>query len=199
MRIGVDIDGVLNYYELAVLEYGTKYCFETGRGKLEDANAISGKQIYGWNEEISMDYWKKYTKFQSWILPARTYAAEVIAKLREEGHEIWIVTGRSNADTLAPDMPRSTWEETTRYWLAENGIQFDEMGFGMKEKGAFCAENQIDLMIEDAPVYLKKLEAAGIRTFIFDHRYNQEVNFVGAERVYSWYDIYSKIKKLEVE
>lgn len=48
----------------------------------------------------------KYGIEQMYRWPAQTYAAEVIRKLKAEGHEIWIITGRNNHDPLVPEMPR---------------------------------------------------------------------------------------------
>lgn len=200
MRIGVDIDGVLNYRQEFVIECGTKFCVETREGRLTNLGEYHLSKIYEWDRETRDEFWQKYGIEQMYRWPAQTYAAEVIRKLKEEGHEIWIITGRNNHDPLVPEMPRPTWEETTKLWLEENGILYDEIAFdlgrpALNDKGTFCAENGVEVMIDDLPEYLLGMEGK-TRVMIFDQPYNRDLAIVGAERVYSWYDIYSKIQEV---
>lgn len=203
MRIGIDIDGVLNYREEFVLACGTKYCVETGHGELKDPNSHSLKKVFGWTQEQRNDFWYKNGKYQMWVWPAQCFAAEVIRKLRREGHEIYIVTGRNEHDDPEMDgMPKNkTWEEITKNWLAENDIEYDGFGFDLgrpvpNDKGTYCAEHGIDVMIEDNPDYLETL-AGKTKIFVYNQPYNRDMNLENSERVYSWYDVYDKIKKLE--
>lgn len=140
MRIGIDIDGVLNYRQAFVIECGTKFCVETGKGKL------------------------------------------------------------TNVGALVDGMPRATWEETTKLWLDENGILYDGIAFDLgrpapDDKGTFCAEHGVEVMIDDLPEYLLGM-AGKTQVMIFDQPYNRDLVIEGAKRVYSWYDIYDKIKSL---
>ncbi len=200
MRIGVDIDGVLNYRQEFVIECGTKFCVETREGRLTNLGEHHLSKIYEWDRETRDEFWQKYGIEQMYRWPAQTYAAEVIRKLKAEGHEIWIITGRNNHDPLVPEMPRPTWEETTKLWLEENGILYDEIAFDLgrpapNDKGTFCAENGVEVMIDDLPEYLLGMEGK-TRVMIFDQPYNRDLVIAGAERVYSWYDIYGKIQEV---
>ncbi len=51
MRIGVDIDGVLNYGSKINLVYGSKFCGESGKGRLEHPDAHSLREVFGWDRE----------------------------------------------------------------------------------------------------------------------------------------------------
>lgn len=201
MRIGVDIDGVLNYRQEFVLAYGTKFCVEKGLSGIQDATAHALRKVFGWTQEERDEFWRKYAKYQMWVWPARCFAAEVIQKLRAEGHEIFIVTGRSNDDPATEGMPAGwTWEDITKDWLARNEIQYDEIAFGRKDvvpndKGTYCAEQGIDMMIDDLPGYLETL-VGKTRIFVFDQPYNRGVELPGMRRVYSWYDIYERVGEL---
>ncbi len=203
MKIGVDIDGVLNYRQEFVMAYGTKYCVERGLPAIRDPKAHGLKDMLGLSQEERNEFWRKYAKYQMWVWPAQCMAAEVIRKLRAEGHEIYIVTGRNNDDMLVDDMPADNWEEVTEDWLRENDIEYDSIEFhrgrpAPYDKGTYCAEQGIDVMIEDLPEYLETLEGK-TRVMIYDQPYNQTVEMSGAERVYSWYDVYDKIKRMEQE
>lgn len=204
MRIGVDIDGVLNYREEFILAYGAKYCVESGHGKLIDAKAHSLRKVFGWTKEQRDEFWYNYGKYQLWIWPAQCFAADVIRRLREEGHEIYIVTGRNDVEDPAMDgkPENKSWEEITKGWLKENGIEYDGFGFDLgrpapNDKGTYCAEHGIDVMIEDNPDYLETLEGK-TKIFIYNQPYNEAMNLENAERVYSWYDVYAKLKEMGV-
>ncbi len=202
MRIGIDIDGVLNYRQEFMLAYGAKFCFENGLPGIQDAGTHSTRRMFGLTEEQRDEFWYRYAKYQMWIWPAQCFAAEVIRKLRDEGHEIFIVTGRNNDDIPAADMPEGmNWEGITIDWLARNGIEYDVIEFhrgrpAPNDKGTYCAEQGIDLMIEDLPEYLETL-AGKTQIFVYDQPYNREVKLPKMQRVYSWYDVYSKIKEME--
>lgn len=202
MRIGVDIDGVLNYRQEFMLTYGAKFCYEKGLPGIQDILAHGTRKLLGLTQEERDEFWRKYAKYQMWIWPAQCFAAEVIRRLRAEGHEIFIVTGRNNEDPPVDDMPEGqSWEEITEDWLARNEIEYDRIEFhrgrpAPYDKGTFCAEQGIELMIEDLPEYLETL-AGKTRIFVFDQPYNKNVELPEMQRVHSWYDIYSKIKELE--
>lgn len=201
MRIGVDIDGVLNYHRRFYIECGTKYCAETGKGKLTDPDAGHLVSMFDWDCQTRDNFWDQYGYVQMCVWPAQTYAAEVIRKLREEGHEIWIITGRNNNDQIIQNMLAPTWEETTKIWLSQNQIEYDQICFNHQDKvptdkGTFCAENHVELMIEDNPDYLQTL-IGKTQPIVFDTPYNRTDALQGLPRVYSWYDVYAKIKEME--
>jgi len=194
MRIGIDIDGVLNYRTRFVLECGTRFCAETGKGSLQNLTSVHIGEVYGWDKTTRDEFWDKYGALQTFVWPAQNYAAEVIEGLKAEGHEIWIVTGRNEGDPRVEGMPEGmNWEEVTRRWLAENNIRHDEFGFNQHDKGKFCREHDIDVMIEDNPEYLETFNNE-TKVLIFDQPYNREVVLENSERVYSWYDIYAKLR-----
>lgn len=202
MRIGIDIDGVLNYRQEFIMAYGTKFCEERGLGGVKRADAHGIRELFGISKELRDEFWREYAKYQMWIWPAQCFAAEVIRKLREAGHEIFIVTGRNNQDLPVKGMPGGkNWEEITKDWLKENKIEYDAIEFDRGrpapyDKGTYCAAQKISVMIEDLPEYLETL-AGKTKIFVFNQPYNQKVDLPEMKRVYSWYDIYDKIKEME--
>lgn len=197
MRIGVDIDGCLTEQVHIVWEMGAKFCVEKGWRCRIDPTAISKEKMLGIDEQGWHELWCKYAK--SWMLdlPMRACAAEVISKLRKEGHEIWIVTARSDTDLRFEGMRKDeSFQEATERWLMENGIVYDHMAFATRNKGEFCRENSIDVMIEDDPRYLETFDVERQRVLIFDQPYNQGVEMKNGARVYAWYDVYDKIQRM---
>lgn len=64
-----------------------------------------------------------------------------------------------------------------RFWYWRNHIKFDKIVFCKdEEKVAKCMENDIDIMIEDNPENIKRLENAGIKVVIFGTSYNKGVD-----------------------
>ncbi len=197
MKIGIDIDGVLNSQYNFCIDYGLKFCYELRKYKLENINVIDTTDMFLWNEDIAHQFWNKYRKDLVVTLPAKKFASDVIKKIKEEKHEIYIITARKNGDEWYPENLKSKVEEITIQWLNDNDILYDNIAFDVKDKGLFCQENSIDYMIEDDPINLKKL-IGKTKVMVFDYPYNRKKEFKNLIRVYSWYDIYSKIKENKI-
>ena len=89
-------------------------------------------------------------------------------------------------------------EGITIKWLKENKIYYDKIVFDVKDKGKYCKENHINIMIEDDPINLRKL-IDNTNVIIYDYPYNRIDEFNNVTRAYSWYDIYYKIKCIKEE
>lgn len=59
MNIGIDIDGVLTDVRKFTIEEGLKYCEENKKGRLINPDAYDSKDVFDWNEETDLDFWKK--------------------------------------------------------------------------------------------------------------------------------------------
>ncbi len=198
MRIGIDIDGVLNSQYKFCIDYGTKFCNELGKYKLENINAIDTTDMFLWDEGIAHQFWNTYREVLVVKLPPKKYASEVINKLKNEGNLIYIITARKNNDEWFPDFLKEDVEGITKKWLKENKIYYDEIVFDVKDKGKYCKNNNIDIMIEDDPNNLRKL-IGNTDVIIFDYPYNRNIEFTDLTRAYSWYDIYYKINCIKGE
>ena len=82
-----------------------------------------------------------------------------------------------------------------RNWFKNNELYYDELIFSTVNKLENCRENNIDIMIEDSPHNIKQL-AEFLSIMCFDTRYNKDCEGKNIIRVYSFYDIYEKIKEL---
>lgn len=193
MKIGIDIDGVLNYQYEFCIHYGTKYCNEIGHYELLNINALNTTEMFGWSEEIAHEFWNKYRKDLVCNLPAKIFAKEVIKKLKEKGYQIYIITARKNNDEWCPS-ELANYKKITEEWLTNNEIIYDELCFNIQDKGLFCKEKGIDYMIEDDPKNLRTL-INNTKVIVYDAPYNRNSEFISLLRVYSWNDIYSRIMK----
>ena len=190
MIIGIDIDGVLIDDDTYRLDHITKYCYENDLGNLDYPYGYESK--CNWGNDILEDYRKKY--FFDYIknAPARGFAAEVIKKLHDEGNKIIIITARykTQEDSAIGEQMR----KDTVNWLNKNGIVYDDICFTVCPKTKAIQENDVDMMIDDSPEVLPEITKI-VKALCFDNRYNRDLDLPNMTRVFSWYDIYGKIKE----
>ena len=197
MRIGIDIDGVLTDIEQFVIDYISKYCVENKiKYNIGDYDYNYSK-TFNITDEQEENFWNEYLEYYAINEKARPFAAEVINKLREDGHEIYIITARwlTNRD----DDIGNRMKEIVKNWLHENKILYDKLIFSkaLKErKSQEIIEHKIDLMIEDSPNNINEL-ANIIPVICYNAEYNKNCIDNKIIRCYSWYDIYSKINNLD--
>ena len=192
MRIGIDIDGVLTDLERFMIDYNTKYCFDNNipvginLGEYDD-------KMFNCDDENVVNFWRQYIidYFQNY--PSRYFAAEIIRKLKEEGHEIYIVTSR-NGYGVPPEYLDEV-QNLTKTWLEKQGVVYDKIISTEGSKLPYCRGNYIELMIEDSPNNIKEI-SNNIPVFCFTSFWNQNVEGKNITRVNSWYEIYDKIKKI---
>lgn len=192
MTIGIDIDGVLTDLEQFQLDYGSKYMWENFQKGILHPEKPEIDEIFEINDEVYYDFWKKYLLDYAKTYPARTYAGEVIQKLKEEGNIIIIITARYS---MTPDDP--TGEEMhniVKLWLKENKIPYDNIVFVTGDKLETCFKNNVDIMIEDSTKNIQSISTQ-IPVICMDARYNKDCIGKNIIRCYSWYDIYEKIQK----
>ena len=192
MRIGIDIDGVLNDVGTFEIDYGSKFYIEHTSRHLDNPHGDGSYEIFTGSLAEDTVFWKDaiYTFVK---VPARPFAAEVISKLREMGHEIYIVTARTS-DLSYCDISPEKMKKIVVRWLKKNKIFYNQIVWTGKEKVAACLENKINLMIEDSPKHISAV-SKHIQVFCYSAPYNQNCAGNNITRCYSWYDILDKIRK----
>ncbi len=191
MNIGIDIDGVLLDDDTYRLDTMTKYCYENNLPDLDYPYEYESK--CNWTKEIKEDYRQKYYFNYVQNMPAKYYASEVIKKLHDDGHKIIIITGRYKTQedsSLGEQMRKYTID-----WLNKNNIIYDEICFVHCPKTKEIKEKNIDIMIDDSPEILPEIVKV-TKALCFDNRYNRDLTLNNMTRVFSWYDIYRKIKQV---
>lgn len=193
MRIGVDIDGVLNDVGLFELEYGSKFYIEKTDKHLTNSNGDGSYAIFNGTIEEDNKFWSQAI-YQFIKYPARDFAAEVLKKLKDKGHDIYIVTARTS-DLSYCDITPIKMKKIVKRWLKKYHITYDKIIWTGKEKVTACLENQIDIMIDDSPRHIVAL-SKHIPVICYDTKYNQMCNGDNIIRCFSWYDILDKISQL---
>ena len=147
-KIGIDVDGVLTYLEEYQLKTGKKY-FKT---QDFDETKYDIQDIFNVTKKEREKYWTKYIWNYCLTEPIRVDAKKVIDKLKEDGHEIHIITGRVH--TTKDNAKGKLFRKMLVYWLKKNGIQYDSINYcsesnSASEKFEICKKLGIDIMIED--------------------------------------------------
>ena len=192
MRIGVDIDGVLNDIGGWHYSCGYKFCIENNidRG-FNPYEYLIEKQFF-LTEKENNKFWKEYIFDLMVSIPTRSYASRVINELRNMGHQIVILTARDNR--YLTNQYANTMNFYVEEWLKKNNIEYDEIISGSGNKKDKCLKNNIDIMIEDKANNVIEI-SNHIPVLCFDAPYNLEVNKDNVTRIYSWYQIYDYFLK----
>jgi len=195
MNIGIDIDGVLTNFERELVDYATKMSVDEGWPIDVDLSQYNELKAFKWNTDQTMKFWNKYILKYFEETPPRTFASEVIEKLRNDGHKIILITARDEYG-----VPQEYWgkeQQITKDWLDKNNIKYDKLIFET-EKMEPCIENKIDVMIEDSPNNIEELSSQ-MKVIKFDCQYNRHVDNENVSTAYSWYHIYNIIEEMKGE
>ena len=194
MRIGIDIDDTIaDTYEV-MFAYAQKYTInELGRsGRIQNNVAnhhFYAKVMHNWNEKEESDFWDEYYEKIKHVKPF-TLAVEVLKKLKEEGNKIVLITARWPAKNF--DIRKLTLE-----WLKNNEIPYDEIAIISDGKAQVALDKKLDLFIDDSFKNCTEVAQVGVKTYLMNTRTNQGLESENITRVYSWPDIYDRIKKEE--
>ena len=190
MRIGIDIDGVLNDEYTFLIDYGTKFSYENALRYLIDISKNGTHNIYNWSSTINDSFWEKY--YMTYLTSdkyIRQFSNVIVSEIHNN-HEIFIITAR---DTHNTQLSQKDVEIFTKQWLNRNCIQYDKLVF-TKDKKLYILENEIDVMIEDNPDIIMEL-CQYINVICYNTSYNNYIQGKNIFRVNSWYEILKLLMK----
>lgn len=191
MNIGIDIDNVISNFDEELLKEFLKHNEELGYSDEinEKADYITCGMFH-WSEQEVQSFYKNNVERIVNNLKVIQGAKDYINKLKDDGHHIYIITGRNNGEHSSP-------YNNTKKWLDENHIKYDKLiltnaykndEHGKSEK---CIENHIEIMIDDSISICKDCINCGISALLMDTLYNRKVKDI--TRVHSWKEIYEYI------
>ena len=181
MRIGIDIDGTITDLHRFYIDYGAKYSYEKNLKGIIYEQACEIEDILN-DKSIRSNFWNKNRHFYQQKKYTRQFAPEVIRKLKKQGHEIYIITARREAE-----------RKWTTKWLKENRISFDAL-IMTEQKLEYCIANDVGLMIEDKARNIQQISEK-IPVICIDNIYNKECKGSNITRCYGWYDVYRTINE----
>jgi len=184
MRIGIDIDNVIANFEEDIekeyLEHGAK---------IIDISKWIDEGRYDWCIEKSKEFYKCNIERIATNFTIINFSDKYINKLKEDGNEIYIISGRDNGEYTNP-------YEMTKNWLEEHHIYYDKLiltdAYNTHAKTKKCKKNNIDIMIDDSPRICKDLQENNIKVLMMDRKLLRQSD-CNIERVSSWPEIYDKI------
>ena len=195
MNIGIDIDNVISNFDEALLEEYIKHDNDLrGTGIVNKALHIT-HGMFDWTEKEEREFYLANIERIVKTLNVKDGAKEYIDKLKQDGHNIFIITGRDNGEYTNP-------VEMTQKWLKENNIYYDKLIFtnaykndkhGKTEK---CFENNIDIMIDDSVHICKDCMENNITTLLMDRVVTRKEK--GMTRVKNWKEIYEFISNYKI-
>jgi uncharacterized HAD superfamily protein len=181
MKIGIDIDDVLAdslpYYTRAFNQrFGLQIDLADAAWRILDRFPwIPRQEAHDFfSELIEAGFFSSRP-----LLPG---AKEAVESLAEDGHRLFIITGRSPAD-----------EPITRSWLTHVGLlsRFEAVMHKAREpvgrhKSGVASELQLDVFIEDELAVATAVAETAIPVLLFDHPWNQGLLPGNVCRVRSW-------------
>ena len=196
MNIGIDIDDTLTDIRDKLNLAAEKYANELGKENkteedkyVEDSNNGNIYQIkYGFTYE-ELKYFlsviqEEITKKEE----PRKNCVEIIRKLHNEGHKIYIITARDSEFHEDP-------YKLSKDWLDKNNIYYDELIVNARNKLEVCQRENIDLFIDDQLANCTKVSEAGIKVIrITEYNDIQHGDIINKK---NWNEIYNYIKEME--
>jgi len=192
VKIGIDIDNCISDFDDTLLKEYLKHDKELrNTGIINENPECLRKGMFDWTEEEEKSFYNtNIEEFAKKLKPIED-SSYYIKKLKEDGHKIYIITGRNNGEYTNPN-------ELTTQWLDNYDIVYDKLiftnAYDKHAKTEICLENNIDLMIEDSTRISLDLINNGIKVYTMNTRYNQKEPTL--DRVSKWKEIYERISKL---
>ena len=119
MRIGVDIDNVLSNFDDVLKEQYLKHDKMLGGRGIINKNVYI-KHAFDWDYEYERKFYLDNIEYFASLLKPIKDCQKYIRKLKEEGNEIYIITGRDNGEYSNP-------YDMTVNWFKENDIYYDKL------------------------------------------------------------------------
>lgn len=189
MKIGIDVDGVLLDSERAYRTSAEIYTLDVLGAKedrLLNKAEMAVEQRYGWTEEEARFWHENYLLRDAESANFMPGAVEVVKKLQDMGHELYVITARGG---YIKEMQDSAMRK-----IEEQGLKFDGYYFNVKDKGEVCKEIGIDVMIDDAIRNCIKICDEGIKVLYFRDVSMEKLENPLVTEVNNWGEIYKYFK-----
>ncbi len=190
MKIGVDLDGVIFDSEKLYRVCSELYeILDLKKNTIKDNRELRFQERYSWTEDEINRFIEKYHLYivnNANFMPG---AKTVLKLLKEEGHELIIITARGSA--------KQELIEITEEIFKHNDLEvFNKYYWGVEDKAKVCKYEKIDLMIDDYYKNCKAIANENIKTIYLKDApsYDLEENEY-IKTLYNWGEIYRYIKE----
>ncbi len=187
MNIGFDVDGVLTDYYKYQVERGEEFL---GRPP-ENLKGHEVRKIFNCTASERRRFWAHCIWRYFWSEEPREGAAEYVNRLKENGHDIYLITSRAYCAGKNPI--GIVFRRMLRRWLKKNGIPYDKICFCDEEIAAddklrYCLKYKISYMFEDSVSNLMKIKDI-TNAICFKAPYNEHIDFDNIRMIESFTDI----------
>ncbi len=191
MKIGIDLDDVLadslpHYLQAFSRRFGLTIGLADAAWQISDRFPQIPRQE-------AHDFFTKLIEagfFSS--RPLLLGAREAVERLAEDGHRLFIITGRASRD-----------EAITRSWLTHVGLlsRFEAVIHKARapvgrHKSEAASELRLDLFIEDELAVAIDVAKTAIQVLLYDQPWNRGVLPGNLRRVRSWTEVLTQVAKL---
>lgn len=191
MKIGIDLDEVVvefvkGYLEFFNLRYKKNFCFE-------DVFTYDLWKVLGISKEESFKLAYEFFDSESFEdIEVVWGAKEAIQKLTV-GHDLFFITSRpTHTEIKTRNFFKKNFPAIRPYVFHSN----ERFGGWGKTKNILCRNLKIDLFIEDQPAYALACAEEGIRVFLMDKPWNQNIKHNNLLRVNDWEEVMGKLNFL---
>ena len=193
MKIGIDIDNVIsNFNDTLLSEYLLHDKNLRNTGIINQNADYIRKGMFDWSEDEETNFYKNNIERIAKNLGVIEGAKEYIDKLHNDGHFIYIITGRDNGEYSSPYL-------MTKEWLDNNNIYYDSLiltnAYNTHAKAEKCLEYSIDIIIDDSARICNDCIESGITAILMDTPYNKSSNI---PRVKSWKEFYEYVSSYKI-
>ena len=188
MRIGLDIDNVILETDEEILkEMLIEDKNKRNKGIINNNADYIFLGMFDWSkEEIDAFLNTKMEDIAKNLKPKKD-AKYYIDKLIDDGHEIYLISNRSNKQYQNDYL-------TTKKNLEVNDIKYNKLIITeSNDKSKECLDEKIDLMIDDRASNCMKLLDKNINCLLFKTKYEKR-SFNNLNSVSSWHELYEYIK-----
>ena len=193
MIIGIDIDDTLTDIRdevgAAALKYAQSLNKDIDESKVvwdKNNNGCSFKERYNLNKEELLYFFRNIQENITKKAKPREGVVEVIKKLREDGHKIYIITARDSEFHEDPF-------ELSKVWLDKNNIEYDKLIVNARDKAKVCREQNVDAFIDDKLSNCLEISNENIITIRITNYIDEHQEIVNKK---NWKEIYEYIKQL---
>lgn len=194
-QIGVDIDGVLADFEAAFAQYLFVFGAEEDRGR--HFVRQSNWDFSDWDlHKPFPEYYQGFVCQGGYrYVPLMTGCIAVLEWIRQQGHQICLITNRGASGELTAVENQQAIKDTA-FWLEQFRVPYDSIYF---------VENKTvvhpDIMIEDSPSNLRMLKDARRELIVFRHPYNDCLYktrhgcLLFSRAAHTWHDVLVLLKQ----
>jgi len=190
MKIGIDIDGViLDSEEEFRVQAELFDVIKLNRNSIKNNNELKAQERYSWNKEEMDEFINQKFLEVAKVSNFMPGALEVINLLKNEGHELIIITARGG---IIKEMKNVAEEQ-----FKLKNLFFDKYYWATENKLEICKQEEVDIIIDDYYKTCKATSENKIKTLYFREYPNYELEeneFL--KEVHNWGEIYRYIHEI---